>query len=54
MASPNLNEIHDYLVDLAFKAGEIITNALPETGDAGSKKNSVSSLSWIQMSWESS
>lgn len=44
MAVPNLNEIHDYLVDVAFKAGEIITNALPDTEDTGSKKNSVLSL----------
>jgi myo-inositol-1(or 4)-monophosphatase len=38
---PNLNEIHDFLVSLAFKAGDIINNALPETNDAGSKKNSL-------------
>ncbi|KAJ5930768.1 hypothetical protein N7466_006261 [Penicillium verhagenii] len=41
MASPNLNEIHDFLVTLAHQAGEIITNALPDTGGAGSKKNSA-------------
>ncbi|KAJ5767887.1 hypothetical protein N7533_000470 [Penicillium manginii] len=38
MATPNLNEIHDTLIDLAFKAGEIINNALPDTGP-DSKKN---------------
>jgi len=41
MATPNLNEIHDTLVDLAYKAGEIINNALPEINDPGSKKNSM-------------
>jgi hypothetical protein len=40
MATPNLNEIHDTLIDLAFKAGEIINNALPDTGP-DSKKNST-------------
>lgn len=42
MAEPNVNEIHDFLVDLSFKAGEIITNALLINGGTGSKKNSVS------------
>ncbi|KAJ5241929.1 uncharacterized protein N7469_000256 [Penicillium citrinum] len=41
MATPNLNEIHDTLVDLAYKAGDIINNALPEINDPGSKKNSA-------------
>lgn len=36
----DLKDIHDFLIDLAFKAGEIITNALPNTGSTGSKKNS--------------
>lgn len=40
MAAPNLNEMHDFLVSLAFRAGDIITNALPATSDTGSKKNS--------------
>lgn len=37
----NLQEIHDFLVSLAFRAGEIITNALPDSNGIGSKKNSV-------------
>lgn len=41
MVAP-LNEIHDFLISLAFQAGDIITNALPDTGDTGSKKNSTS------------
>ncbi|KAJ5885335.1 hypothetical protein N7495_009845 [Penicillium taxi] len=41
MAAPNLNEIHDFLVSLAYQAGDIITNALLDTNDTGSKKNSA-------------
>lgn len=41
MATPDLEEIHDFLVSLAFQAGDIITNALPGTGGTGSKKNSA-------------
>ncbi|KAJ6112582.1 hypothetical protein N7512_007906 [Penicillium capsulatum] len=41
MAAPDLQEIHDFLISLAFRAGEIINNALPDTGGAGSKKNSA-------------
>jgi myo-inositol-1(or 4)-monophosphatase len=37
----NLQEVHDFLIDLAFKAGEIITNALPEINSSDSKKNSM-------------
>jgi myo-inositol-1(or 4)-monophosphatase len=36
----DLKDIHDFLIELASKAGEIITNALPNTGSTGSKKNS--------------
>jgi hypothetical protein len=38
--TPILPDIHDFLVSLAFQAGEIITNALPDTSGTGSKKNS--------------
>lgn len=38
--SPNLNEIHDTLIEIAYKAGDIINGALPTTGATGSKKNS--------------
>jgi hypothetical protein len=41
MSTPNLKEIHDFLVSLAFKAGDIITNALPDNSGTGSKKNSM-------------
>lgn len=37
----HLREIHDFLVDLAFQAGHIITNALPEINGSDSKKNSM-------------
>jgi myo-inositol-1(or 4)-monophosphatase len=38
--SLNLNEIHDTLIEIAYKAGDIINGALPTTGATGSKKNS--------------
>lgn len=37
----SLQDIHDFLIALAFKAGEIITDALPAVGGTGSKKNSA-------------
>ncbi|KKK14498.1 hypothetical protein P175DRAFT_0498894 [Aspergillus ochraceoroseus IBT 24754] len=37
----NLNEICETLIELAFKAGAIITGALPGTDTTGSKKNSA-------------
>lgn len=36
---PNLHEVHDFLVDLAKKAGEMITGAKPIVDEVGSKKN---------------
>ncbi|KAL3457636.1 hypothetical protein BJX64DRAFT_280482 [Aspergillus heterothallicus] len=39
--SPNLDEICEILVDLAYRAGDIITSALPGTDNTGSKKNSA-------------
>ncbi|KAL9132594.1 MAG: hypothetical protein Q9175_006234 [Cornicularia normoerica] len=38
MAEPNLQEIHDFLFDIALKAGAMITSANPSTVDT--KKNS--------------
>jgi hypothetical protein len=38
---PDLDEICGTLIDLAYKAGEIITGALPGTDNTGSKKNSM-------------
>jgi myo-inositol-1(or 4)-monophosphatase len=38
---PDLDEICGTLIDLAYKAGEIITSALPATDNTGSKKNSM-------------
>lgn len=37
---PNLNEIHDFLVTLALKSGDIVNKALPGTNATDSKKNS--------------
>ncbi|KAF2500594.1 inositol monophosphatase [Lophium mytilinum] len=41
MADLDLQEIHDYLVSLAHKAGEMITSAHPTTSASGTKKNSA-------------
>ncbi|BAE62636.1 putative inositol monophosphatase [Aspergillus flavus] len=38
---PDLNHIHDSLIEIAYKAGEIIMGALPTTDGIGSKKNSA-------------
>lgn len=39
MDSINLQEIHDFLIEIAEKAGEMITSAKPTTAESGSKKN---------------
>lgn len=39
MADLNLQEIHDFMISIARKAGEMITSAHPTTEQAGSKKN---------------
>ncbi|KAL2836221.1 hypothetical protein BJY01DRAFT_60296 [Aspergillus pseudoustus] len=41
MPSPDLDEICGTLIDLAYRAGEIIMGALPATENTGSKKNSA-------------
>jgi myo-inositol-1(or 4)-monophosphatase len=38
--SPNLREIHDVLIDIAFEAGKVITSSLPTINSTDSKKNS--------------
>lgn len=43
--TPDLAEIHDFLVDLASTAGEMITSAHPLINGVGSKKNSKKTLS---------
>ncbi len=43
MASPNLQEIHDFLFGLALKAGDMITSANP--GVVDTKKNCMPLLS---------
>ncbi|KAL7660149.1 inositol monophosphatase family protein [Aspergillus niger CBS 101883] len=37
----DLDEIHDYLISLAFRAGDIINSALPTDDSTGSKMNSA-------------
>ncbi|KAG8627505.1 hypothetical protein KVT40_004988 [Elsinoe batatas] len=41
MSDVNLQEVHDFLVSVAKKAGEMITSARPNTSISGSKKNSA-------------
>ncbi|KAF2263778.1 inositol monophosphatase [Lojkania enalia] len=41
MADINLQEIHDFMISIARKAGETITSAHPTGASAGTKKNSV-------------
>ncbi|KAF3481002.1 uncharacterized protein GIQ15_06349 [Arthroderma uncinatum] len=38
--TPNLSEVHEFLIELAGKAGELITSAHPLINGVGSKKNS--------------
>jgi len=39
MADLNLQEIHDFMVEVARKAADRITSATPTTDTSGSKKN---------------
>lgn len=48
--TPDLQEIHDFLVDLAFKAGKTINSALPTVSSTDSKKNSKSGTSGFRIS----
>ena len=41
MSGINLQEVHDFLIDVAKKAGNVITSARPTTTATGEKKNSV-------------
>ncbi|MCJ1303581.1 hypothetical protein MMC08_006391, partial [Hypocenomyce scalaris] len=40
MTQPDLREIHDFLISLASKAGEMITSAHPSMSNIDTKKNS--------------
>ena len=40
MSAVNLQEIHDFLVNTAYRAGDMITQATPTAG-VGTKKNSA-------------
>ena len=41
MSAVDLQEVHDFLIEVAYKAGEMITSATPNAAEAGQKKNSV-------------
>jgi myo-inositol-1(or 4)-monophosphatase len=49
-ADLNLKEIHDFLISVAQKAGEMITSAHPTTEAAGSKKNCTAFRALIHFS----
>jgi myo-inositol-1(or 4)-monophosphatase len=40
--TPDLQEIHDFFIELATRAGSMITRARPLANSVGSKKNSKS------------
>jgi hypothetical protein len=42
MADLNLQEIHDFMIEVAKKAADRITSATPTTDSSGSKKNCTS------------
>ncbi|KAF1348699.1 inositol monophosphatase [Delphinella strobiligena] len=41
MSDIDLQEVHDFLITVAKKAGEMITSARPKKSESGEKKNSV-------------
>ncbi|CAK4030477.1 Inositol monophosphatase 2 [Lecanosticta acicola] len=41
MSAVNLQEVHDFLVEIAYQAGEMITTAKPAVSAHGTKKNSA-------------
>jgi len=41
MSGVDLQEVHDFLVTVAHKAGDMITSATPKAAGSGMKKNSA-------------
>ena len=41
MSAIDLQEVHDFLVKIAYKAGDMITSAKPAVSGHGTKKNSA-------------
>ncbi|KXT09893.1 hypothetical protein AC579_8810 [Pseudocercospora musae] len=41
MSAVNLQEVHDFLIEVAYQAGEMITSAKPAVTGHGTKKNSA-------------
>lgn len=41
MSAIDLQEVHDFLIEVAHKAGKMITSAVPTADSASSKKNSA-------------
>ncbi len=44
MSGIDLQEVHDFLVEVAQEAGKMITSAKPRQTDAGMKKNSADAV----------
>ena len=47
MAEPDLQEIHDYLLALAGRAGELMVSAKPSIDTMGTKKNCRFFGGWV-------
>ncbi len=41
MSAVDLQEVHDFLLEIAYKAGEMILSAVPTETGVGTKKNSA-------------
>ena len=41
MIAVDLQEVHDFLIDVAHRAGKMITEATPTAAGSGTKKNSA-------------
>lgn len=41
MGDIDLQEVHDFLVSIAYKAGDMILSATPSAANLGTKKNSA-------------
>ena len=52
MSAVNLQQVHDYLIEIAHKAGEIIVNATPTAAGSSTKSNSVDLVTEIDQAVE--
>ena len=52
MSAVDLQEVHNFLIDLAHKAGQIIIKATPTAAGSGTKSNSVDLVTEIDRAVE--